>query len=91
MLTEPTGARIRVEVVEFAGKGAELTVGNGAAPSAGEVNAVLKTGAFISTEVLSVSSNVWITLEFNEPMGYLGKLRVVSTVYNTTGKVKTEI
>lgn len=87
-LTEPPGTRIRVEVVEFSGLGVKLRVGNGEAPSGDTANVVLTpvvSSPFIPTEVLSSSSNVWITLEFNEQMGYLGKLRIVSTVYNITG------
>ena len=88
-LTEPSGSRIRVEVLEFAGVGVKLKIGNGADPSNGIVNAVLTTDgfSFVSIEVLSVDSGVWITLEFSELYGYLTRLRIVSTVYNITGKL----
>ena len=88
-ITEPPGARIRVEVVEFAGFGVKLAVGNGEAPSLVATNAVLKPDSFISTEVLSVSSNVWMTLQFDKMLfDYLGKLRIVLSVYNVTGKAE---
>ena len=65
-----------------------LTIGNGVDPSNGIANAVLTTDgfSFVPTEVLSFDSGVWITLEFSELYGYLTRLRIVSTVYNITGK-----
>ena len=88
-LTEPTGTRIRVEVMEFSGNGLVMKIGNGNDPTNGLPVLALDTSSRIvplPTGMVSVDSGLWVTLAFANTNGYLKKLRLVITTYHVAGK-----